>query len=67
MPALTIRSVGSPSIRCPSKVMLPRRGRENPLIVLSVVLLPEPLPPRSATMPPAGTAKLTPRSTSVRP
>src|SRR5436309_2078551 len=47
--------------------MVPAVGRRNPLTVLSVVDLPEPFPPRSATIARSGTVSVTPRRTSVGP
>ena len=43
------------------------RGRTSPISVLRSVVLPEPLPPSSATIDRAGTWKETSRSTSVMP
>src|ERR1700682_1331959 len=66
-PSVTVRCVGSPWISCPSKSTVPDRGTRSPLSVLSVVVLPDPLPPSSATTAPAGTWNDTSRSTSVAP
>src|SRR5215470_14990133 len=48
-------------------MIFPPRGFRNPLTVLRVVDLPDPLPPSNATMSPCGTDRLTPRKTSVGP
>jgi hypothetical protein len=51
----------------PSRRIEPSRGFTMPLNVLRIVVLPEPLPPSSATMRPSGTEKATSRKTSVAP
>src|SRR6266850_2212891 len=66
IPSLTISSVGLPSIRCPSKSTLPL-VLTMPQTARSVVVLPAPLAPRIAVMPPASTAKPRPWRTLVAP
>lgn len=56
-----------PSMRRPSIRMLPDETFFRPISALSVVLLPAPLEPTSATIRPAGTVKLTPCSASTSP
>jgi hypothetical protein len=56
----------------PSKAMVPlvtspRSARSKLEMAFSVVVLPAPLAPSSATMPPRGTSSETPFSTSSRP
>ena len=46
-------------------VTSPRSVRSRPEMALSVVLLPAPLAPRRATMPPSGTASDTPFNTRI--
>ena len=48
-------------------VMRPRRARTTAMIVLSVVVLPAPFRPSSATASPASTVSDTPCSTWLRP
>jgi hypothetical protein len=60
----------SSSTRCPSNtieplVTLPRSARIRFEIAFSVVVLPAPLAPRSATTPPVGTLRDTPFSTRI--
>ena len=52
MPSATIRSVGARVMSAPSNVIAPWRGRSSPEIVRSVVLLPAPFEPISATSSP---------------
>src|ERR1700678_3371761 len=47
--------------------MVPAVGRTNPEIVLSVVVLPAPLPPINATISPISTLNEMPLSTSIWP
>ena len=59
-----------PSMRCPSKTTSPRVTSPSsvlrrPEIAFSVVDLPAPLAPSSATMWPFGTRKESPRSTRM--
>jgi hypothetical protein len=49
------RASGSAATSTPATSMLPAVGRAMPAIRLSRVVLPEPLRPRSAVHPPAGT------------
>jgi hypothetical protein len=46
-------------------VTAPRSGPRMPEMAFSVVLFPAPFEPRSATMPPCGTSKETPRRTRI--
>src|SRR5882724_2970168 len=66
IPSLTISSVALPSMRCPSKRTLPLVFT-MPHTARSVVVLPAPLAPRIAVMPPASTAKPKPWRTLVAP
>ena len=59
-PSRTMRDGGSRSMRSPAKRIAPARGRISPEMVRSVVLLPAPLAPSSATTSPGATARLTP-------
>ncbi len=57
-------------MRSPAKaiepfVTSPRSARNRFEIAFNVVVLPAPLPPRSATMPPTGTSSDTPFSTRM--
>jgi len=47
--------------------MRPPLGSVNPAIIISVVVLPEPLGPSSATSSPEPTCKLAPATARVRP
>jgi hypothetical protein len=47
--------------------MEPAAGFTMPVRVLSIVVLPDPLPPRSATIEPCGISNVTSRNTSVIP
>ncbi len=49
----------------PFQVMVPEVGRTSPEIVLSVVVLPAPLPPISATISPISTLNEMPFNTSM--
>ena len=67
IPRWTRRSVGRDSIRWPSKLTVPRSGRTEPMIVLSVVVLPAPFDPISVTISPRPTASDTPLSARMFP
>ncbi len=67
MPRRTIASGPSPAIDCPSNRMSPDAGALRPEMVRSVVDLPAPLEPSSATTLPCSTDKVTPRSASISP
>ena len=54
-------------MRSPSSMTVPPCGATRPLSTLSVVVFPEPLPPRSATMVPRSTLNDTSRKTWVAP
>ena len=47
--------------------MVPDCGRSNPEMVRTVVVLPAPFAPTSATISPVGTVKLTSHNTGTRP
>src|SRR3972149_451998 len=66
IPSLTISSVALPSMRCPSKRPVPAVFT-MPHPARSVVVLPAPLAPRMAVMPPVSTAKPRPWRTLVHP
>src|SRR5215468_4688097 len=66
MPRRTMSSVALPSMRCPSKRTIPE-VLTMPHTARSVVVLPAPLAPRMAVMPPASTAKARPCKTLVHP
>src|SRR5690348_15677690 len=63
-PARTVSSAEPPARRRPSTVTAPPRGRSSPEMTLSVVDLPAPLTPTTATIVAGGTEKLSPWSTS---
>ena len=70
MPSFTRVCGGSASMFSPRKcssprVTSPRSAFSKPLIDLSSVLLPAPLAPSSATMPPCGTSIETPLMASA--
>ena len=56
-----------PWISRPSNVTVPFCGSMTPDTVLRIVVLPAPLAPRTVTMAPRGTAKLTPRMATIGP
>ena len=62
MPRRTIWSGERPSMRSPSKWISPLDGRFNPVMARSVVVLPAPLAPISATISPLSTVMVTPFS-----
>ena len=62
-----MRAAGQPVMSRPSKTDAAGARPQRPDTVLSSVLLPAPLGPISATTPPAGTARSTPRTASMRP
>src|SRR6516165_3257279 len=69
-PRLTTEAASSASIRSPAKlieplVTSPRSARSRLEIAFNVVVLPAPLPPSNATMPPSGTSSETPFSTRM--
>ena len=59
-----VRSCAVPSI---VRIMLPRSGRTRPATHFISVLLPLPLVPSRATVSPASTWRLTPRSALTAP
>ena len=70
MPRRTILSGSMPSMRSPSNMISPRVTSPSsvlsrPEIAFSVVDLPAPLAPSSATIAPLGTSRLRPRSTRM--
>ena len=67
MPIRTMRDGGSRSIRSPAKTIDPLRGRVRPEMVRSVVLLPAPFAPSSATTSPGATERLTPLTALTAP
>ena len=67
IPRRAIVSQGSPSIRCPRKLTVPRAAGTSPEMHLSVVDFPAPLAPSSVTMEPSGTLKETPLSAWMLP
>ena len=67
MPSRTISCGATVSIRLPSNVIVPVFGRNKPETVRSVVVLPAPFAPRSVTISPSSTSKLTPRKASMPP
>jgi len=62
-----MRGGASRSIATPAKRIFPLRGRTRPEMVRSIVLLPAPLAPSSATTSPAPTARLTPLTAATAP
>ncbi len=62
-----IRWVGKPVMSLPSKLILPRRARGAPKIVIIVVDLPAPLAPISVTISPLLTSMSTPFSAWILP
>ncbi len=66
-PARAIVIMSRPTSSTPSRVTLPLRGRSQPTIDLSVVVLPTPLRPSSATVSPAPISSDTSRSTWLSP
>src|SRR5262249_54721423 len=67
MPRRTMRSVGRPSMRCPSSVICPARGTSSPMMVRSVVVLPAPLLPINVTTSPRSTVNEMPRRARILP
>ena len=61
----SFRWIGCPSHSIVPLVTSPRSVRSSPEIAFRVVLLPAPLAPRRATMPPAGTRSETPFNTRI--
>jgi len=53
MPSPAARYAGMPSMRSPSNVMVPERGRSKPEMVFTNVDLPAPFGPSTATISPA--------------
>jgi hypothetical protein len=66
-PRRAISCVGARVTSSPSNTTLPRRAGVRPRIARSVVVLPAPLGPSSATTSPAATPSETPNSTCVSP
>jgi hypothetical protein len=64
IPALTASADEPPDSRRPSTAIMPSRAESSPEITFSVVDLPAPLTPTTATICPGGTAKLSPCRTS---
>ena len=67
MPARAFSIIERPASSAPSSFTLPVRGGTQPTIDLSVVVLPTPLRPRSATVSPAPIVSETPRRTWLSP
>jgi len=67
MPCSTRWLLRNAPISAPSKRMTPARATIRPAIVLSNVVLPAPLLPRSAVIEPGATSRETPCSTSTSP
>jgi hypothetical protein len=56
MPRAVMRFCAMPSMRAPSKVTVPERGRSAPAMVFSSVDFPAPLAPATATTSPFSTS-----------
>ena len=67
MPRFTISCGSLPSMRSPSNRISPARGRSIPEIVMSVVLLPAPFAPITATVSPGWTTREIPFRASMAP
>src|SRR3954452_13172937 len=67
MPRRRMRSGDRPSMRLPSKAIVPRAGRRTPVIVISVVDLPAPLWPTRPTSSPSSTSSDRPCTAATRP
>src|SRR5579864_5691086 len=67
IPRRTVCSGASPEMSRPPKVTDPFHGRISPETTRRIVDLPAPLVPRSATISPGSTRRLTPRSTWTAP
>ena len=67
IPRRTISSAAVRSIRLPSNVTCPWRGRSRPEIVRSVVDLPAPLDPMSVTISPGMTVIVSPFTAAMLP
>ena len=67
MPSATIWWAGRPVMSRPARVTFPDDGRTRPEMARSVVVLPAPLLPISATTSPSATEKLTPLSAWMPP
>src|SRR5213079_996390 len=67
MPFQTISWGGTPTSGSESSVIVPRAGWSSPEMVLSVVVLPAPLLPRTATISPRPTSSPTPLSARILP
>src|SRR6266850_2854310 len=65
MPNCARRNAGICAKSMPSTLIRPAMSGRSPITLLSVVVLPAPLRPTSATRPPRGTTSETPRSTSA--
>jgi hypothetical protein len=63
MPSATSDAADRPAISVPSKRMEPRSGRSRPAMVVTVVVLPAPLRPKSTAVSPSCTSKEMPCST----
>src|ERR1700742_5212481 len=59
MPRAVIKCCAMPSMRPPSKAMVPERGRSAPAMVFNSVDLPAPLAPASQTISPLAASMLT--------
>jgi hypothetical protein len=62
-----MRAGGSRSMRSPANAIVPARGRVSPDMVRSIVDLPAPLAPRSATTSPPFTSRLMPLIAATAP
>ena len=67
IPAATAPCDETPASSRPSRRTDPLAGRKRPAMALSVLLLPAPLGPISATISPAATESETPRTASTCP
>ena len=66
-PRSTSTAGSRPSMRLPSKTMVPAHGARSPAMVVTVVVFPAPLRPSSTVVVPASTSKLIPWSTGMAP
>jgi hypothetical protein len=65
MPSRARKCAGTPQASAPAMATLPPRSGSSPISARSVVVLPAPLRPISATRPPGGTCSETSRSTGT--
>ena len=62
-----MRCIGRPRVGWPAKVIAPCRGRSSEQMVRTVVVLPMPLRPISATTSPSPISRSTPKSAWLAP